>query len=143
MHPVQCRFHEIEVCQRNGDWDRTADILTKTAKSLEAAGADFLILCTNTMHKVADDIQAGTNIPLLHIAEVTGRQVLSQGIKTVGLLGTRYTMEQDFYSSRLEEQGLTVLTPHKPDREIINSIIFDELVWDRLWTSPERNSRDY
>jgi aspartate racemase len=132
LHSARCilysvDFHEIEVCQRNGDWDRTADILTKTAKSLEAAGADFLILCTNTMHKVADDIQAGTNIPLLHIAEVTGRQVLSQGIKTVGLLGTRYTMEQDFYSSRLEEQGLTVLTPHKPDREIINSIIFDEL----------------
>lgn len=125
-------FHEIEECQRSGQWDRMGVLLNEAAKGLEAAGAECLILCTNTMHKVADAIQAGVSIPLLHIADVTAGQVLSQGIETVGLLGTKYTMEQDFYKSRLEEQGLNVLVPGEQDREAINYVIYNELCLGQL-----------
>ena len=132
FHSAKCilysvDFQEIEVCQRNGEWEKTAQILTGTARSLETAGADFVVLCTNTMHKVADQIQAGISIPLLHIADITAQQVLFRGIKTIGLLGTSYTMEQDFYKSRLESQGIRVLVPEEQEREIINTVIYDEL----------------
>ena len=89
--------------------------------------ADLIVICTNTMHKVAEEIQAGIHIPILHIADITAQQVLSHGIKTVGLLGTRYTMEQDFYKSRIEAQGIRVLVPKETDRVTVNTVIFEEL----------------
>lgn len=132
LHSAKCvlysvDFEEIEICQRNGEWEKAAQILTDAARSLEAAGADLIVICTNTMHKVADEIQAGIHIPLLHIADITAQQVLSNGIKTIGLLGTRYTMEQDFYKSRLEAQGIKVLVPKETDRVIVNAVIYNEL----------------
>ncbi|MCO1602536.1 aspartate/glutamate racemase family protein [Desulfosporosinus nitroreducens] len=132
LHSAKCvlysvDFEEIEICQRNGEWGKAAQILANAARSLEKAGADFIVICTNTMHKVADDIQAGISIPLLHIADITAEQVLLNGIKTVGLLGTRYTMEQDFYKSRLENQSIKVLIPKETDREIVNTVIYREL----------------
>ncbi|SHI13490.1 aspartate/glutamate racemase family protein [Desulfosporosinus lacus] len=132
LHSAKCvlysvDFEEIEICQRNGEWGKAAQILANAARSLEKAGADFIVICTNTMHKVADDIQAGISIPLLHIADITAEQVLLNGIKTVGLLGTRYTMEQDFYKSRLENRSIKVLIPKETDREIVNTVIYKEL----------------
>jgi len=132
LHSAKCvlysvDFEEIEICQRNGEWGKAAQILANAARSLEKAGADFIVICTNTMHKIADDIQAGISIPLLHIADITAEQVLLNGIKTVGLLGTRYTMEQDFYKSRLENQSIKVLIPKETDREIVNTVIYREL----------------
>jgi len=132
LHSAKCvlysvDFEEIEICQRNGEWEKAAQILTDASRSLEAAGADFVVICTNTMHKVANDIQAGINIPILHIADITAQQVLSKGIKTVGLLGTRYTMEQDFYKARLEAQGIQVLIPEETDRVMVNAVIYHEL----------------
>lgn len=125
-------FHEIEICQRNNDWGKAADMLSSAARGLESAGADFFIVCANTMHKVADQIQAGVKIPLLHIADLTASEILGQKIKVVGLLGTRYTMEEDFYKSRLAEAGLQVLIPGPEDRQTVNSIIFDELCLGRI-----------
>jgi aspartate racemase len=132
FHSAKCvlysvDFEEIEICQRNGEWEKAAEILTDAAHSLELAGADFIIICTNTMHKVANKILAGINIPILHIADITAQQVLSNGIKTIGLLGTRYTMEQDFYKSRLEAKGIKVLIPKEMDRVIVNTVIYNEL----------------
>lgn len=125
-------FHEIEICQRNNDWGKAANMLSSAARGLERAGADFFIVCANTMHKVADQIQAGVKIPLLHIADLTASEILGQKIKVVGLLGTRYTMEEDFYKSRLAEAGLEVLIPGPEDRQTVNSIIFDELCLGRI-----------
>lgn len=132
LHSAKCilysiDFEEIEICQRNGEWEKATQILIDAAQSLESAGADFLIICTNTMHKVAKEIQAGINIPILHIADITAQHVLSNEIKTVGLLGTRYTMEQDFYKSRLETMGIKVLIPVESDRVIVNKVIYNEL----------------
>jgi len=137
LHSAKCilysvDFEEIEICQRNGEWEKTARLLTDVARGLEAAGADFIVLCTNTMHKVADEIQAGIHIPLLHIADITAQQVLSKGMKVMGLLGTRYTMEQDFYKSRLETQGIRVLVPKEADRIIVNTVIYDELCLEQI-----------
>lgn len=125
-------FEEIENCQRNNEWEKAARILIDAACKLELAGADFIVICTNTMHKVANKIQAGINIPVLHIADITAQQVLSSGIGTVGLLGTKYTMEQDFYISRLEDHGIKVLVPNKTDRETVNSVIFNELCMGQI-----------
>lgn len=125
-------FEEIEICQRNGEWQKAAEILAEAARSLEVAGADFVLLCTNTMHKVANEIQASITIPLLHIADVTAEEVLSKGIKTIGLLGTKYTMEQDFYKSRIEAQGITCLVPQKDDRETVNRVIYEELCLGKI-----------
>lgn len=132
LHSAKCilysvDFEDIENCQRNGEWGKAAEILTDAARSLEVAGADFIVICTNTMHKVANEIQSVIQIPLLHIADVTAQQVLLSGIKTIGLLGTRYTMEQDFYKSRLEAQGIKVLVPKERDRVIVNTVIYNEL----------------
>jgi len=132
LHSAKCimfsvDFHELEKCMKKDDWGKIAGVLTGAGRSLEAAGADFIILCTNTMHKVSGEIQAGIHIPFLHIADITAQQVLSKGIKTVGLLGTKYTMEQDFYRSRLEAQGIKVLIPEEADRALIDAVIFNEL----------------
>lgn len=120
-------FQEIELCQANGEWDKSALILIDAAKRLQIAGADFIVICTNTMHKVADQIQAAITIPIIHIADVTAKKLIQQGIKTVALLGTKYTMEQDFYKSKLIDQGLIVLIPDQEDRNVVNQIIYDEL----------------
>ncbi|WP_108944657.1 aspartate/glutamate racemase family protein [Shewanella halifaxensis] len=121
-------FAEIEKLQHKGEWQQTAAILSSAAKSVEAAGADFLLICTNTMHKVADDIQASINIPILHIADATASQLVADGIKKVGLLGTAFTMEQDFYKSRLQDKyAINVIIPEEPDCKIVHSIIYEEL----------------
>lgn len=122
-------FAEIEVLQMQGRWSEAADILVGAAKSLEAGGADFVVLCTNTMHKSAVEIQSSIRIPFLHIADATAEKVKAAGISTVGLLGTRFTMEEDFYKSRLTQRfGLNVVIPNAPDRETVHRVIYDELV---------------
>lgn len=120
-------FDEIEKCQSSGDWAKSASILSETAKGLERAGADVILICTNTMHKVADDVAASVHIPLLHIADATFDTLQKQSIRRVGLLGTKYTMQQDFIKGRLIERGLEVLVPENEDMEMINGVIFNEL----------------
>ncbi|MDN0123654.1 aspartate/glutamate racemase family protein [Yersinia aleksiciae] len=121
-------FHEIEQLQAKGDWQTAAKVLSDAAVSLKLAGAEVVVVCTNTMHKVADDIEAASGLPLLHIADATAAQIKQQGIHKIGLLGTRYTMEQDFYRGRLtEKHDIEVITPDSADREIINRIIYEEL----------------
>ena len=126
MFPKAVLF-AVEALQRVGDWDRAATLLAAKARQIESAGADMLLICTNTMHKVADEVSAAIDLPLLHIAHATARAVLAAGAETVGLLGTRYTMEQDFYIGRLREHGLSVVVPTEADREIVNRVIFEEL----------------
>lgn len=120
-------FDEIEKCQSSGDWEKSASILSETAKGLERAGADVILICTNTMHKVADDVAAAVHIPLLHIADATFDALQKQSIRRVGLLGTKYSMQQDFIKGRLKERGLEVLVPENEDMEMINGVIFNEL----------------
>ena len=121
-------FAPIEALQHAGEWDRAADILVDAAQRLERGGADFLVLCTNTMHKVADRIAAGVALPLIHIADPTAERIKAAGFATSGLLGTRFTMEQAFYRERLvERHGLTVLVPNEADRETVHRVIYDEL----------------
>ncbi|AHM75009.2 aspartate racemase [Yersinia hibernica] len=121
-------FHEIEQLQTKGDWQTAGQLLSDAAVSLKRAGAEVIVVCTNTMHKVADDIEAASGLPLLHIADATAVQIKQQGISKIGLLGTRYTMEQDFYRGRLTQQhNIDVVTPNSADREIINRIIYEEL----------------
>lgn len=121
-------FHEIERHQHAENWEAAGAILADAARSLEAAGADFLVLCTNTMHKVASGIEAAVAIPLLHIADPTATEIKRAGHSTVGLLGTRFTMEQAFYRDRLSERhGLRVIVPDSDDRETVHRIIYEEL----------------
>ena len=121
-------FHEIERLQHESRWAEAAEILLDAARLVEGAGADFLVLCTNTMHKVAPSIEAGIGIPLLHIADATGTRIAAAGFGTIGLLGTRFTMEESFYRDRLEHgHGLTVLTPSPDEREAVHRVIYDEL----------------
>ncbi len=120
-------FDEIEKCQSRGDWQRSADILSDAAKKLELAGADFLLICTNTMHKVYPQIQAQVTIPILHIADATADALASDGVTKVALLGTRYTMQEDFYKSKLVARGFEVLVPEQADIDEVNRIIFEEL----------------
>ena len=121
-------FHEIEQMQSSGAWDESGRVLAQAARSLEAAGADFIVLCTNTMHKVADAIESAVSIPLFHIADPTAQEINKNGLTKVGLLGTRFTMEQDFYRGRLRDQHhLDVLIPDEADRGIVHKIIYDEL----------------
>lgn len=121
-------FDPIEKLQHSGDWEGTAKILIDGAKNVQAAGADVLLICTNTMHKVAPQIEKAIEIPLLHIADATAEVLVEKGIKTVGLLGTAFTMEQDFYKGRLtEDHGLTVLIPNEADRNIVHNVIYKEL----------------
>lgn len=121
-------FDEIEKLQHQGKWTETAVILSQAAKSVELAGADFLMICTNTMHKVAPEIAANISIPILHIADATAQDLIQDGISKVGLLGTRFTMEQAFYKARLTETfGIDVVVPNKDDQTIIHDIIYNEL----------------
>ena len=121
-------FAEIERLQHSGEWGKTADILSDAAVSVEAAGADFFMICTNTMHKVADEVSAKVSIPLLHIADATAQKLVSDGVKKVGLLGTQFTMEQDFYRGRLTDKfGIEVVIPDSTQRASVHRIIYEEL----------------
>lgn len=125
-------FHEIERLQRTGDWGAAGELLADAARSLERAGADFLVLCTNTMHKVAPAIEAAVRIPLFHIARPTAAAIRAAGLKKVGLIGTRFTMEEAFYRDRLESHGLEVLIPGPEDRETVHRIIYEELCLGKI-----------
>ena len=126
---VSVDFQEIEDLQHKDKWEEAGEILSGAARQVEAAGADFLLICTNTMHKVAPQIEEAINIPLLHIADATAEEVKKQGIGSIGLLGTNFTMEQNFYAGRLtEKHGLQVLVPEKEDRDIVHRVIYEELV---------------
>ncbi|MCM3748863.1 aspartate/glutamate racemase family protein [Paenibacillus pasadenensis] len=120
-------FAEIEECQANGDWDRSTAILSEAALRLQSSGADFIIICTNTMHKVAPQIQTALDIPVIHIAEATADELLQHSVKKVALLGTKYTMTQDFYKQKLIERGIDVLIPSEQEIEAVNTIIYNEL----------------
>lgn len=134
-------FAEIERMQREGAWDAASAVLAEEARRLERGGADFVVLCSNTMHKVADRIVAEVDVPLLHIADPTADRVKSAGVGTVGLLGTAFTMEQEFYRQRLgERHGLTVLVPAEEDRALVHRVIYEELV---LGTVREASRRAY
>ncbi|GAA4717121.1 aspartate/glutamate racemase family protein [Brevibacillus fulvus] len=137
LHSAQCLlysvdFAEIERYQAEGQWDLAGKCLADAALSLEQGGADFLLICTNTMHKVAASIEGTVGIPLLHIADATASQIKKQNIRTIGLLGTKYTMEQDFYKARLEASGLKVIVPQQADRELVNKIIYEELCLGKI-----------
>ena len=133
LHSAKCvlysvDFAEVEELQRRGQWPQAAQLLAGAAQSVEKAGADFVLICTNTMHKLADTVQAGIGIPLLHIADATAEKVKQAGLQRVGLLGTRFTMEEDFYRGRLaSEFGLEVMIPEPKDRETVHRIIYEEL----------------
>lgn len=135
---VSVDFQEIEELQRSGDWDAMAKILANKATQIELAGADFLLICTNTMHKVANEVSAAISIPLLHVADATASAIRESGATTVGLLGTKFTMEQDFYKGRLEHHGLKVLVPPDADRDIVHQVIYNELCLGEV----NANSRD-
>ena len=133
-------FHEIELCQSQGDWQKAGDILAQAAVGLQQAGAEGIVLCTNTMHKVAEAVETACDAPFLHIADATGRAISQQKMTNVALLGTRYTMEQDFYRGRLQQEfGINTLIPEQDERQKINQIIFDELCLGEF----SDTSRDY
>ncbi len=132
FHSAKCilysvDFHEIEALQANGEWERSGDLLAEAAISLENAGADFIVICTNTMHKVAAIIQRKISIPILHIAEATSEVLKKKSIHKVALLGTKYTMQQDFYKDILIKNKIDVLIPKEEDIELINTTIYHEL----------------
>ncbi|MEZ7113013.1 aspartate/glutamate racemase family protein [Clostridioides difficile] len=132
LHSSKCilysvDFQEIEECQSSGNWEKSAKILADAAIKLQEAGADFIVICTNTMHKVSDKIQESIHISLLHIADVTATVLREKEIKKVALLGTKYTMEQDFYKNVIINNGIEVLIPNEEDRIIVNDTIFNEL----------------
>ena len=144
LHSAKCilysvDFEEIEHYQADGDWEKSGELLGEVAQSLEKAGADFIVLCTNTMHKVFQSIEEKISIPILHIADATANQIIKNDINTVGLLGTKYTMEQDFYKSRLESHGIKVIVPNTIERNVVNQVIYEELCLGNT----EQSSRDY
>ncbi|WP_017753985.1 aspartate/glutamate racemase family protein [Calidifontibacillus oryziterrae] len=132
LHSAKCLlysvdFAEVEHFQATGEWEKAGHLLAEAAYSLEKAGAKFIVICTNTMHKVVHYIEEKIHIPILHIAEATATQINRTGIQTVGLLGTKYTMEQDFYIKRIEANGIKVIIPDENDRNIVNKVIYEEL----------------
>ncbi len=138
LHSVD--FHDIEACQASGEWEKAGEMLAEAATGLQRAGAEGIVLCTNTMHKVAEQIEARCSLPFLHISDATGRAISQHNMSRVALLGTRYTMEQDFYRGRLTQQfAIETLIPEADDRQRINQIIFDELCLGRFTDA----SRDY
>jgi aspartate racemase len=125
-------FHEIEQLQRSGDWETAGRLLAEAARTLEAAGADFLLVCANTMHKVAPAIEAAVRIPLLHVVDATAADIRTAGFTRVGLLGTRFTMEGAFYTERLQQHGLQVLIPDEQDRQIVHRVVYEELCLGKI-----------
>jgi aspartate racemase len=138
LHSARCvlwsfDFEEIEQLQHRGDWDELTRQMVHAAGAIERAGADFLVICTNTMHKMAEDVQAAVDIPLLHIADATAGAIRAAGLNKIGLLATRFTMEEDFYTGRLREKhGLDVLIPDEADREVVHDVIYNELCAGRV-----------
>ncbi|PGL10104.1 aspartate racemase [Bacillus cereus] len=144
LHSAKCLinsvdFEEIERCQSSGDWGGAGEILGNAAYSLQKGGADFIIICTNTMHKVVGKIKAKIDIPVLHIADATAKEIKRKDIQKVGLLGTKYTMEQDFYKSRIEEHDIKVIVPSEKNRKEINKVIYTELCLGKIVSQ----SREY
>ncbi|WP_263704237.1 aspartate/glutamate racemase family protein [Bacillus thuringiensis] len=144
LHSAKCMinsvdFEEIERFQSNGDWDGAGEILGNAAYSLQMGGADFIIICTNTMHKVVEKIKENIHIPVLHIADATAKEMKRKDIQKVGLLGTKYTMEQDFYKLRIEENHIKVMVPSEKAREKINEVIYTELCLGKITSQ----SREY
>ncbi len=140
LHSAQCLlysvdFAEIERYQHQGDWEKATQVMMAAAQRLERGGADFVVICTNTMHKMADEVQASIQIPLLHIVDATAHAIHSRNLGKVGLLGTRFTMEGDFYVGRLESHGLNVVIPDAKEREIVHRIIYQELVLGKILPS--------
>ncbi len=135
---VSVDFAEIEALQAAGDWDAAGAALAQEARNLEAAGADGIVLCTNTMHEVAPAIVAATSVPLLHLADATARRIVASGMTRIGLLGTRFTMERTFYRSRLEAYGLEVLVPSEAGRKRVHDVIYDELVVGKVEEASRR-----
>ncbi|WP_431811152.1 aspartate/glutamate racemase family protein [Lysinibacillus sp. FW12] len=132
LHSAKCilysvDFQQIEHFQARGEWDKAGEVLAQAAQSLERAGADFIVICTNTMHKVIDIIDASITIPILHIADATARQIKEAGLQKIALLGTKYTMEQAFYKARIEDFGIEVIVPNEHERIEVNRIIYEEL----------------
>jgi aspartate racemase len=126
-------FADIETLQHQGRWHEATQCMIDAAQRIERGGADFVVICTNTMHKMADEVQANISIPILHIADATAAKVLARGMRKIGLLGTRFTMEEDFYKGRLtEKHGLQVLVPSEGDRSIVHRVIYDELVVGKI-----------
>jgi aspartate racemase len=144
LHSAKCimysvDFAEIEPLQHEGEWSKAAERMIGAARRIEYGGADFIVLCTNTMHKTAGEIEKHVSIPLLHIADATARRVKAEGLSKVGLLGTRFTMEDDFYNSRLTDQhGLDVIVPAQTERETVHKIIYGELCLGEI----KQDSRD-
>ncbi|UOE94658.1 aspartate/glutamate racemase family protein [Alkalihalobacillus sp. LMS39] len=137
LHSAQCilfsvDFAEIEILQAKGKWEEAGQRLGEAALALEKAGADFIVICTNTMHKVVSQIEAYIKIPVLHIADATAAQIKIRGLRKVGLLGTSYTMEQDFYKSRIIDFGIDIVIPNENEREMINRIIYEELCLGKI-----------
>lgn len=125
---VSVDFAEIEALQHAGDWDTATGMMVTAAQAVERGGGDFIVICTNTMHKMADEVQAQISIPVLHIADATAERIQSLGLSKIGLLGTKFTMEEDFYRGRLEDKhGLEVLIPDPQERETVHCVIYDEL----------------
>ncbi|WP_349730224.1 aspartate/glutamate racemase family protein [Peribacillus frigoritolerans] len=144
LHSAKCilysvDFEEIERYQAEGDWDSSGKLLGEAALSLEKAGAEMIVICTNTMHKVVGYIEEKVSLPILHIADSTAKQIQKSKISTVGLLGTKYTMEQDFYKTRIESNGIKVLIPNEEDRKVINQVIYEELCLGEI----QQSSRDH
>ena len=132
-------FEPIEKLQHSGDWDTTGNMLADAARSVEAGGADFLLICTNTMHIVADQVERAVSIPLLHIADATAEVLVHDGVKKIGLLGTAFTMEQEFYKGRLSKKyGLDVIVPDAEDRKLVHRIIYQELCLGRIDQNSKR-----
>jgi len=126
-------FDEIEKLQHQGNWKDATKLMIDAAKRLEMGGADFIVICTNTMHKMADEVQRNIKIPLLHIADATAEKIKAKGLKKVGLLGTKFTMEEDFYKGRLiKKYGLDVLIPNENDRQIVHDVIYQELCLGKI-----------
>lgn len=135
-------FAVVEAMQRSGDWAAAGELLGEAARALQAAGADFLVLCTNTMHKLAPAIEAAVDIPLVHIADPTALAIQKAGLRTVGLIGTRFTMEEAFYKDRLvEHHGLRVLVPSPEDRAVVHRIIYEELCLGEIRDSSRADYR--
>lgn len=136
-------FVEIERYQASGDWAKSAEVLSQIAQKLEQAGADFIVICTNTMHKVAPQIQEKITVPILHIAQATAEALLENGIQKVGLLGTKYTMTQNFYKDKLLEAGLEELIPDQAGIAEVNRIIYDELCLGVIKDSSKQTHRHH
>jgi aspartate racemase len=148
LHSARCMmysfdFEEIEALQHRGAWDQAAQRMIAAARAVERAGADFLVICTNTMHLMAADVEAAVGIPLLHIADATADRIKQHGLRSVGLLATRFTMERDFYKGRLvDKHGLEVLVPPADERQIVHDVIYDELCQGRIRDESRQRFRE-